>query len=283
MSRCLFLGLCLIFTGASFSPDAEAQGLIWNAPPEGTEVQFEGDYIQEDERPQEVNQKIQLEWRRRLWIKALKKIQAEYNGQMVDCQWFEMKVVTGTETGDGELVPGPGGQRIYKILVPLERATLGPPMGGNVVDKQGIPIGYLPIVKGYRRIDEQAAEPITSGVFHAHAGLTLLTNYRTLEAVTEEDPQVKYTENDTAQTVATAMRYHGELVMESPTNRTTNKADIWANDSSPFGLVRWKVEVARETKDGKASRDQFQLTSTYRVDMKLVKKSMDAVSDLAEE
>ena len=122
--------LVLAFVVACFgeAPLASAQGLIWNAPDEGTEVQFEGDYLQEDERPQDVEKRIKVEWRKRLWIKALKKTNAEYQGQTVPCQWFELKVVTASEVGgDGALVPGPGGQYIYKVLVPLERAMLGPP------------------------------------------------------------------------------------------------------------------------------------------------------------
>jgi hypothetical protein len=145
-----------------------------------------------------------------------------------------------------------------------------------VTDKNGIPTAYLPIVKGYRRIDEEAAEPITSGVFNTYPMLTLMDQYRTLDVVSqEEDPQVMG--------VSTATHYHGELVMESPTSRSTNKAEIWANPSIPFGLARWKVEIVREAKDPQAPRDQYMLASTIRVDMKLVKQSTGAMSDLAEE
>jgi hypothetical protein len=275
----MLLGLFLVALGGGQPSVALAQGLIWNAPAEGTEVQYEGDYIQEDERPNDVQKRIKLEWRRRLWIKALKKTKAEYNGNTVDCQWFEIKVVTASEVGgDGDLVPGPGGQRIYKVLVPLERATIGPPIAGKVADKSGIPIAYLPIVKGYRRFDEQAAQPITSGVLDTYPMLTLMAHYRNLDVVSEEeDPQV------TLAGVSTATHYHGEQITESPTNRSTNKAEIWANNSIPFGLARWKVEIVREAKDGQAARDQFQLASTYRVDMKLVKQTLNATSDLAEE
>ena len=271
--------LVLAFAVACFgeAPPASAQGLIWNAPDEGTEVQFEGDYLQEDERPQDVEKRIKLEWRKRLWIKALKKTNAEYQGQTVPCQWFELKVVTASEVGgDGALVPGPGGQYIYKVLVPLERAMLGPPAQGNVVDKAGIPVAYLPIVKGYRRIDEQAAEPITSGVLDTYPMLTLMAHYRTLDVVAEdEDPQVMG--------ITSATHYHGEAIMESPTSRSTNKAEIWANNSIPFGLARWKVDIVREAKDAQAARDQYQPASTIRVDMKLVKQSTSAMSDLPEE
>jgi hypothetical protein len=282
MSRQMLLGLFLVAAGLGQCSPILAQGLIWNAPDEGTEVQFEGDYLQKDERPNDAEKRISLEWRRRLWIKALKKTKAEYNGNTVDCQWFGIKVVTasleaGKET-TGDLVPGPGGKRIYKVLVPLERATIGPPIAGKVVDPVGIPIAYLPIVKGFRRIDEQAAQPITSGVLDAFPMLTLMANYRTLDVVSEEeDPQVSVSG------VSTATHYHGEQIMESPTNRSTNKAEIWANNSIPFGLAHWIVDIVRETKDGKAARDQFQTASTFRVDMKLVKQSTNATSDLQEE
>lgn len=274
--------LVLAFLAASFGgvPLASAQGLIWNAPDEGAEMQFEGDYLQEDERPQEVEKRIKMQWRSRLWIKALKKTNAEYQGQTVPCQWFEIKVETGSETGDGDLVLGPGGKRIYKILVPLERGMkpiLNPPStSGNVVDAEGIPIAYLPIVKGYRRLDEQAAEPIASGVLNTYPMLSLMAQYRTLDVVSEqEDPQVMG--------VTSATHFHGEAVMESPTSRSTNKAEIWANNTLPFGLARWKVDIVRESKDAQAARDQFMPASTIRIDMKLVKQSNNAMSDLAEE
>lgn len=275
-------GLAFVGLMASQTSSALAQGLIWNAPPEGTEVQYEGDYKQEDERPNDVNKRINLEWRRRLWLKALKKTNAEYKGNTVPCQWFEIKVVTASEVGgDGDLVPGPGGKRIYKVLVPLEGegTTLGPPKdGGAVMDQMQIPIGFLPIVKGWRRIDEQAAEPITSGVLNTYPLLTLMNQYRTLDLVTaQEDPQV------TLQNITTAAHYHGEMKMESSTNRSDNKAEIWASDAVPFGLVRWQVDVTREVKDNSAARDAFELTSTYHVDMKIVKQSTNATSDLAEE
>ena len=60
-----------------------------------------------------------------------------------------------------------------------------------------------------------------------------------------------------------------KLTMESPTNRSVNKAEIWASEQVPFGLVRWKVEVVRQAKDGNASRDDYQSTSTFSVDMKI--------------
>ena len=279
MSRRFLLGLCLFVFSGSLSSSAFGQGLIWNAPPEGTEVQYEGDYIQEDERPDDVIKRIKLEWRRRLSIRALHKTTALYKDKDTECQWFEIEVVTASEVGgDGDLVPGPGGRRIYKILVPLESAPIGPPKDGKVVDSKGIPVAYLPIVKGFRRIDEQAATPIASGVFDTFPMLTLMGNYRNLDLVAEEaDPQVAL------QGVSTAAHYHGELIIESPTNRSTNKADIYANDQVPFGLARWKVEITRETKDGKADRDKYELVSTYRVDMKAVKQSTGAMSKLAEE
>lgn len=278
MLRQIIAGLCLILVAGS--PNSVfAQGLIWNAPAEGTEVQYEGDYVQEDERPEEVEKRITLEWRRRLWIRALAKTNAEYKGETVPCQWFEIEVVTASEAGgDGRLVPGPGGRRLYKVLVPLERANIGPGADGKIVDKQGIPVAYLPVVKGYRRIDEQAVEPITSGVLNTYPMLTLMAHYRDLEKVAENtDPEVSL------QSVNSATHYHGELVIESPTNRSTNKAEIYANPSVPFGLARWNVEIARETKDGKAPRDQYELASTFRVDMKIVDQSTGAVSKLAEE
>jgi hypothetical protein len=135
MLRYAFLTVAFVLAGFCQGSQASAQGLVWNAPEEGTEVQFEGDYIQEDERPKDVEKRITLQWRKRLWMKALKKTNAEYRGQTVPCQWFEFKVVTASEVGgDGTLVPGPGGQRIYKVLVPLEydmKPLINPPIAGG--------------------------------------------------------------------------------------------------------------------------------------------------------
>ena len=144
-------------------------------------MRYEGDYVQFDDRPNDpVNKRLKLgPWRRHLTLKALKKTQADYQGATVDCQWFEIKVITASEKGgDGTLKPGPGGQRIYKVLVPLDR-IFGPPVNGKVVDKDSIPIAYLPVVKGYRRFGERPVEPITTGVLQTYPMISLLASYRT--------------------------------------------------------------------------------------------------------
>ncbi len=272
--------LLVIGLGLCGSPPALAQGLIWNAPAEGTWVRYEGDYTQFDDRPNDpVNKRLKLgPWRRHLTLKALKKTQAEYQGATVDCQWFEIKVITASEKGgDGTLKPGPGGQRIYKVLVPVDRIT-GPPVDGKVVDKDSIPVAFLPVVKGYRRFGERPVEPITSGVLQTYPMISLLAYYRTMDEVAQgEDPQVGLAG------VTSATHYRGELTMENPSNRSVNKADIWTSDQVPFGLVRWKVEVVRHAKDGNASRDDYQATSTFNVDIKIQEQGTGATSDLAEE
>ncbi len=188
MFRRFFLGYLLVFgLGAYTASSASAQGLIWKAPDEGTWVRYEGDYSQFDDRPNDpVDKRLKLgPWRRHLTLKALKKTQAEYEGQTVDCQWFEIKVITASEKGgDGTLKPGPGGQRIYKVLVPIAGIT-GPPVEGRVIDKDTIPVAFLPVVKGYRRFGERPVEPITSGVLQTYPMISLLAYYRTLEVAGE--------------------------------------------------------------------------------------------------
>lgn len=258
---------------------ATAQGLIWKLPPEGTWVKYSGSYNQEDDRPEDATQKkLKLtERRRHLEIKALKKVTADYNGKPTGCQWLEFIVTTGLEV-DGMLEAGPGARRVYKVLVPIERATIGGPVDGSVVDKDKIPVQYLPIVKGYRRFGERDVQPIKSGVLHVYPLISLLAHYRNLETVAEaEDPQVDL------QDVTTAKHYKGELLMESRDNRSTNAAELWASDKAPFGLVRWKVDIVREAKDISESRDKFTKVSTFSTEMRAVEMATDATSELEEE
>ncbi len=277
MSRTNFFGLLLLsITCLTQSSQVFGQGLIWNAPEPGTWVRYEGDYDQTDERPDLEAKALKLNWRRHLTIKALAKDTVDVKGQPVECQWFELKVVTGVSE-DGLLVPGPGGKRIYKVLVPLDRAKITPPKDNQakVVDAQQIPIAYLPIVEGYRKIDEQEETPISTGVFHTYPLVTLLAHYRKLEVFAEdEDPQV------TLAGVTSTTHYSGQVIMESPKNRSTNKAEIWASQTIPFGLARWKVAIDRETKDGKAKRMEYQKTSSLTIDMKIVEQGTDAMSEI---
>jgi hypothetical protein len=297
VSRSLSSALCCVALVVCGTGDAEAQGLIWQLPEPGTWVRYEGDYTQTEARPKDPNnQDLQLlPWRRHLTIKTLERLQQQESrtvqktnaaGEVVeeqqtvtvDLQWLEFVVETGTEK-DGMLVSGPGGRRVYKVLVPVDQllSRVGPPEGEAVVDDSGIPAPFLPIVRGFRQVGTGPVEPLTAGVFDVHPSVTLLAPYRTLQSVAEgEDPQVQLPD------VVTATHYRGSLTMEGPTTRTVNQGDLWYTPDAPFGLVRWKVNVVRQTKPLNAPRDSFEVVSTYGAEMKAVAKGQDSTSLLTE-
>lgn len=270
------LGCCLSARSA-----AVAQGLVWKLPAPNTWVQYEGEYRQTETRPKDISgEDLQITpWRRRLVVKALQQTQADYAGKTITCQWFEFVIETGREEA-GVIATGPGSRRIYKVLVPLEllESSLGEPRDGLVLDAENIPIAYLPIVKGYRQFGNSPVEPIKTTAFNLYPTVTLLPNYRSLETLSEAaDPEV------TLAGVSSARHYRGQLAIESVTNRSQSRAEIWYSEESPFGVVRWQVDVSRESKASSAPRSAFATVSTYRVEMKAVGTGNDATSLLTEE
>ena len=271
MRRIFVCAAALAGASLSFGPPAvHAQGLLWSLPPDGSWVRYEGEYTQVNERPDQVAGAETLTWRRRLEIKSVGQETVDQDGQTIPARWIEFKSVTGN-VKNGMIVPGPGGERIYKVLVPESAVT------GKIADEANIPVAYLPIVRGWQKLGEGEPTPIESGVLQVYPVLTLIGPYRDLEAVSEqaEDPMTNL------QQPVTATTYQGELVMENRVTRTTNRGELWRTDEVPFGLARWRVELVREEKKSNEPRTEFEKTSTITVDMKAQATGSDAQSDLA--
>lgn len=257
------LGLfCLLCAG-----EAHAQGLIWNLPPDGTWVRYEGTYGQLVRRPDSAEGDLQLQWTRHLTIKSVGTAEEEYQGEVQPCRWIEIKVVTAQQAA--VLEPGPGGERIYKILVP-ERA-----IQGRILDDSDILVSFIPVVRGYRKIGDEEPQPIESGVFQIYPLVSYLMHYRDLQAQSSTPEPI-----DIPLGGASGIAHHGTMTMESTTTRSTNEATLWRSDDVPFGVARWIVRDLREEKHPSESRDQFRETMEVTIEMAAHETGTDATTEL---
>lgn len=257
---------CLALIGL-IAAEAPAQGLIWNLPADGSWVRYEGTYSQLVRRPDSAEGDLQLQWTRHLTIKSVGTSEETFDEQVQPCRWLEFKVVTARPAA--VLEPGPGGEALYKILVPESAIR------GQVNDESGIIVSFLPVVKGYRRIGAGEPEPIESGVFQPYPVLTLLRHYRELKPESAGPEQV---EIPLGAVSATAMK--GAMTVESTETRSTNEATMWRSDDVPFGLAKWIVRDLREEKHPSQSRDQFRETMEVTVEMSAHASGTDATSEL---
>lgn len=240
-----FMVLALCFWASS----AHAQGLLWKLPEgEKTWCRYEGTYKQTVRRPESTEGDLTLEWVRHLTIKSLSQEDAEYQGKTVPCRWIEIKLLTG-HVNEGVVDAGPGGSRIYKLLVPVEeiRGTVTEPLSAN----REMFVSYIPIAKGYRKIGDEPAAPIEGGVFDLYPMVSYLRHFRDLESTGDEE---------VVQTPFKDFRSNlqkGTIVSETPTLRTTTTAEMYRADESPFGLAKWTAKVNTETKQSTAKRTAF--------------------------
>lgn len=247
------------------SPSAEAQGLIFNLPEDGSAVEYEGTLTQatgpDDQAP--------LSWTCELSIKSVGREDAEFEGIVQPCRWIEIKTLTG-KAGAAGIDPGPVGARIYKVLVP-ESKIIGAP-----VDKDNVPNDMLPIVRGFRRLGEEAVQPIKTPALRYYPTISLLTTYDSPETIAT---------NSQPETILQGMQYQakhmkGKMVMERAESKSTNEGEYWVSDVVPFGLARWVVSVTREEKESTAPRSEFHVVNIVRVDMKLKRTRTNAESEL---
>ena len=264
-SALLPAAVCCLFLAA----DASAQGLIWNLPDDGSLVHYEGTYRQVEAQPGSAEGNLEMEWIRQLTIKSVGKEDAEYKGKTVPCRWIEMKLQTG-RVKDGLIATGTVGERIYKVLVP-EQAIIG-----QTRDSEGLPVTYLPIVRGYRKTNDKDPTPkeITSKVLQIYPIISLVRHYRDMsrgqipESVTvgQEDVQ--------------ATKLSGSFEQESRTDRVLHESSLYLSDSVPFGLAKWTVKVTQEAKGEVEPRSEFQFVSEITVDMTARRIESDARSEL---
>ena len=246
---------------------AQAQGLIWTLPPDGSEVRYEGTYSYVDRRPGSSVGEIDP-WIKHLWIRSVGAKMAEYKGETVPCRWIEIKVVTGRVTEDG-LDPGPAGARLYKILVP-ETAVVG-----KLVDDEQIPVSMIPIVVGYRKFGDGPVMSITSKVLQVYPLISLLQHYKQLKSETgqAENPGIRLGD-------VQAVEYTGEMKVESRRSRSHNTGVLWRSRDVPFGVAKWTVKILLEAKGEAESRSEFKPVSEITVEMQAHEIAENAQSEL---
>lgn len=261
------IAMALVFCLAT---SARAQGLLWTLPEDGTAVRYEGTYTQVVRRPDLSTGSLELKWTRFLVIKSVGREQAEFRGTMQPCRWIEIKSETGM-TSEGVLDAGPGGVRMYKLLVPESeiRGKITTPAGPG----RELFAADIPIVKGFRRIGDEAATPMEAGVFQLYPTISLLRHYRKLQ-----DSGAPVTITVPAGEVQ-GQQLKGEMVVESSTSRSTNTCDLVRTDSLPFGLAKWSVKVVTENKNSTEDRAKFRETVTLTEEMQAVSKTTNAQSD----
>ena len=257
----------LFFAGGQ---SAVASGLIWNLPADGSWIRYEGTYKQQKIRPEAADGNLDYEWIRQITIKSVGKADAEFEGRSQACRWIEIKSVTGKRSEAG-IDAGPAGSRIYKVLVPESKVL------GTHVDRNGIQVSMLPIVKGYRRYGEGRVAKITAKALQISPTISLVSHYKTMETVnpaaTANVPGGDFE----------AKQISAQSKMERETSRSTNRAELWVSNEVPFGLVKWKVTVDRQVKDLTDSRAEFRETSKAVVEMAAAEIGDSAQSELTEE
>ena len=259
-----------------------AQGLIWSLPEEpGTWVRYEGEYKQIEFRPGVAAGDQTFNWRRNVTIKSLVTPEehktAMYRGKPVTCRWIEIKVETG-KPGEQGLDTGPGGARLYKVLIPESR-IFGTLVNDQSVDADGIPVSFLPIIRGYRKLGNRKEEQIKTKVLQIYPAISLLKHYKVLRAETGEpvDPALE------ALGPINSIKWIGEQTLQSRVSRSEHSSEIWLSREVPFGLARWNVKVTRSRKRETDKRAKFVKRTETTVEMKAVAVGTDAKSELAVE
>ena len=261
----LAIAVTVVAMSCGFTSSAKAQGLIFNLPEDGTAVEYEGTLTQatgpDDQEP--------LSWTCELSIKSVGSEDAEYNGLVQPCRWIEIKTLTG-KAGAAGIDPGPVGARIYKVLVPESKIM------DDSVDADNVPNDMLPIVRGFRRLGEEAVKEIKTPALRIYPTISLLTNYDNPEVIaTNSQPEVTLQGPP-----ITAKQLKGKMVMERAESRSTNEGEYWVSKDVPFGLARWVVSVTREEKESTAPRADFRVVNIVSVDMKLKRQRSDVESEL---
>jgi hypothetical protein len=281
--RTFVIGSLTLLAGLVISTaTASAQVLIWSLPKaDGAWVRFEGTYKQTRARPATNAGEEVLEWRSELTISAVGSeaaniapsgsaaSQADVKNEVL-CRWVEFKTLT--KPNGLEKQPGPGDLFIYKVLIPEYRVI------GKPVDDDSIPVTFLPIVKGWRKVGQRDAEPVTEKALAVYPTVALVTYYPNLAAEGEDTEQIQ-----AGDAAFTTRIFKGARVYQKLTNRSTNIGTLWRSDDVPFGLARFQVSVTLEDKEIAAPVDEFKRTSLIEVDMSVVATGEDARSELGDQ
>ena len=267
MIRWLTIVMALVSWGA---PRANAQGLIWKLPADGTWIRYEGTYQQIETRSNTGGTDLTIQWIQHLTIKSVGSVEAEFEGKKVPCRWLEFKVQTGKKSEAG-INPGPVGASIYKVLVPESRVI------GKLADDETIPVLFLPIVKGYRKEGEKPVEEMTGSVFQIYPKVARFMHYKTLEKDGEPEPLPL----DVVGGVGSfaAQKWKGKYEAENSQGHTVQEAELWRSDEVPFGLAQWSVKQSMERKGNNEPRSAFKQVAQTLVEMKALETGTDAKSE----
>jgi hypothetical protein len=252
-----------------FASSLSAQGLLWSLPADGAWIRYEGDYTQVVQRGNEAA--VNLKWTRYITIRSVGKQDAEYQGVNQPCRWIEIKVETGDASG-GVLDTGPGGLRMFKLLVPEQaiRGTVFEP----VPKGKEIFAAFIPVAKGYRKLGDEEPQEITSGVFDLYPVVSLLRHYPDLKPVGNPESM------QLAMTAVNAQLYRGAIAVERTNYRSENNAELYRCSELPFGVARWNVTVQISEKATTDPRADFESTVTLREVMQAAEVGTDAESEL---
>jgi hypothetical protein len=263
------LTLCVAWLAGPVA-SASAQVLIWSLPKdEGAWIRLEGAYRQTRSRPNSNAGDETLEWRSELTISSVGRQTVDVDGSDVACRWVEFKSVTKPNGVDQQ--PGPGDTFIYKVLIPENRVV------GKTTDEEDLPITYLPIVKGFRRVGQREVEAVREQALAVYPTIAPVTYYPDLKADGEEAQSLQVAGNPVA-----AQLFKGTRNLKRATNRSANAASLWRSDDVPFCLARFQVTLTVEQKDLTASDEEFQRASLIEVDMAAVAVGNDARSELGD-
>lgn len=262
-----FVIALVVGLGCGATPRANAQGLIWKLPADGTWVRYEGTYQQIETRSNTGGTDLTIQWIQHLTIKSVGSQEAEYDGKTVPCRWLEFKVQTGKKSEAG-INPGPVGASIYKILVPENRVI------GKLADDETIPVSYLPIAKGFRKDGEKPVEEMIGTVLQIYPKIAFLRHYTTLEKDGAEESL------DLGVGSVTAQKWKGKYDAENLQNHAVHEAELWRSDEVPFGLAQWSVKQTMERKGKNEPRSAFKQVAQTLVEMKALETGTDAKSEV---
>lgn len=246
-----------------------AQGLIWSLPEDGTLVRYKGVYTQQVRRDNSTDGDLTLTWDRILEIRSVGKEDADYNGETVPCRWLEIKVETG-KSPEGVLDAGPGGIRMYKLLVPEPevRGTIDEP----VTEGRSIFASHIPLVRGYRKLGDEPTQEMTTSLFQLYPIASLLRHYPVLTEGEEAETSVLAGEFSTTS-------LDGTVVMETNVYRSTNVGKILRSEEMPFGVVSWEAKTVAEEKGSTDPRTDFRETSVISEKMSAIAIEQNAESE----
>ncbi len=266
--RCGIWFCSVILANAAAAP-CLAQGVILRLPSDGTWVRFEGSYAHTEIRPDTALGKLEIPpWLEHVTIKSVGSVMADYEGESVPCRWIEIKIERGREA-DGKIAVGKTGLEIYKVLVPEAKVVEDP------VVEEGVPIGFLPIVRGVRVIGGGEPRPLAEPALKLYPLAMLFTYCRDLKMLEENvDP-------GTGLGAISSTLMEGTSIQERPGSRTEMTVKVWKSADVPFGVAAWSGRIIRSIKDAEQPREDFKPLTQVDIELKARGTGENAQSEVS--